>query len=331
MRRLAVRLAASLAVGGALLGALAVHDRPPVPPGSWLVAAGLTARYETIDGKRLRYVRTGSGPSVVLVHGLLSSLYTWKDVVPALAATHDVVALDLPGFGLSDQPADLGLADFPRAVLGLMDRLGIEKSALVGNSMGGATVALLAAEQPERVTALVLVDAAGFNLGPTERPAMITFAMSPAGALVAALPGKRLVVESSLRQVFHDDSRVTPERVSEYLAALSRPGTFPSIRSLGASFGDRTRLVSEALPRIQAPTLVLWGDDDRWIPLAHADLFVAAIPGSRKVVIPACGHVPQEERPEEVARQLREFLEQPSSRRGRDGVPRGSAATGSAG
>jgi pimeloyl-ACP methyl ester carboxylesterase len=331
MRRLAVRLAASLLVVGALFGALAVHDRPAAPPGSWLAAAGLKAQHETIGGKRLRYVRTGSGPAVVLVHGLLSSLYTWKDVVPALAATHDVVALDLPGFGLSDQPADLGFADFPRAVLGLMDRLGIEKAALVGNSMGGATVALVAAEQPERVTALVLLDAAGFNLGPAERPAMIALAMSPAGVLVGALPGKRLVVESSLRQVFHDDSRVTPERVSEYLAALSRPGTFPSIRSLGASFGDRTRLVSEALPRIQAPTLVLWGDDDRWIPLAHADLFVAAIPGSRKVVIPACGHVPQEERPEEVARQLREFLEQPSSRRGRDRVPRGSAATGSAG
>ena len=63
-----------------------------------------------------------------------------------------------------------------------------------------------------------------------------------------------------------------------------------------------------ALPRIQAPTLVLWGDDDRWIPIAHADRFVAAIPGARKVVIPACGHVPQEEKPEEVARLLLEFL-----------------------
>jgi pimeloyl-ACP methyl ester carboxylesterase len=314
MRRLAVRLAAGFVGVGALLAALAIHDRPPVLPGSWLAAAGLTPQYETVDGKRLRYVRTGSGPAVVLVHGFGSSLYTWKDVIPALAEGHEVVALDLPGFGLSDQPADLGFADFPRAVLGLMDRLGIGKAALVGNSMGGATVALVAADQAERVTALVLLDAAGFNLGPAERPFMIRFAMSSAGAVLASLPGKRLVVESSLRQVFHDDSRVTPERVSEYLAAASRPGTFPSIRSLGASSFDRTRVVSEVLPRIQAPTLVLWGDDDRWIPLAHADLFVAAIPGSRKVVIPACGHVPQEEKPEEVARELRQFLDRPPSR-----------------
>ena len=118
-----------LALVGALVGALAVYDRPPVAPGTWLAAAGLEARHETVDGHRLRYVRAGSGPAVVLVHGFGSSLYTWKDVIPALAAGHDVVALDLPGFGQSDQPADLSFEDFPRAVLGLMDRLGIAKAA----------------------------------------------------------------------------------------------------------------------------------------------------------------------------------------------------------
>jgi len=314
VRRPLARAAAALLVVAALLGALALHDRPPVAPGSWLAASGLAARYETVDGHRLRYVRTGSGPAVVLVHGIFSSLYTWKDVIPALAVRHDVVALDLPGFGQSDQPADLAFEDFPRAVLGLMDRLGVGKASLVGNSLGGAAVALAAADRPDRTTALVLVDAAAFNLGPSERPAMVGFVMSRAGSLLARLPGKRLVVEASLRQVFHDDSRVTPERVSEYLAAAARPGTVPAIRSVGASLRDRATLVAEVLPRIQAPTLVLWGGDDRWIPLAHADLFVAAIPGSRRVVIPACGHVPQEEKPEEVARLLLEFLEQADHR-----------------
>jgi len=313
-RRLAP-LVAGLLVLAALLVALALHDRPPVAPGSWLAASGLAARHETIDGQRLRYVRKGSGSAVVLVHGFGSSLYTWKDVIPALAVRHDVVALDLPGFGQSDQPADLSFEDFPRAVLGLMDRLGIGKAALVGNSLGGAAVAVAAADRPDRTTALVLVDAAGFNLGSSERPAMVRFAMSPAGSLLARLPGKRLVVEASLRQVFHDDSRVTPERVSEYLAAAARPGTFPALRSLGASPRDRATLVAEALPRIQAPTLVLWGDDDRWIPIAHADRFVAVIPGARKVVIPSCGHVPQEEKPEEVSRLLLDFLREIAAHR----------------
>jgi len=308
VRRIVTRLAVLLALVGALAGALAVYDRPPVAPGTWLAAAGLEARHETVDGHRLRYVRAGSGPAVVLVHGFASSLYTWKDVIPALAAGHDVVALDLPGFGESDQPADLSFEDFPRALLGLMDHLGIGKAALVGNSLGGATAAIVAAERPERVD-----DAAGFNLGPSERPRMVSFAMSRAGSLLARLPGKRLVVEASLRQVFHDASRITPERLSEYLAAAHRPGTFPAIRSLGASPGDRQAVVAQSLPRIQARALVLWGDDDRWIPIAHADRFVAAIPGARKVVIPACGHVPQEEKPEEVARLLLAFLAEAES------------------
>ena len=314
MSRRMSRLVAAGVFAAGVLAALAVYDRPPVTPGSWLAAASLEARYETIAGHRLRYVRAGSGPAVFLLHGMFSSLYTWKDVIPALAARHDVVALDLPGFGQSDQPADLSFEDLPRAVLGLMDRLGIERAALVGNSMGGATPAAVAADRPRRVSVLVLVDPAGFSLGASERPAMVSVAMSRAGSLLAHLPGKRLVVEASLRQVFHDGSRVTPERVSEYLAAAARPGTLPAIRSLGASLRDRAGLVAEALPRIQVPTLVLWGEDDRWIPLAHADLFVAAIPGSRKVVIPACGHVPQEEKPEEVARLLLGFLGQTDRR-----------------
>ena len=220
-------------------------------PGAWLAASGLEARYEIVDGHRLRYVRAGSGPAVVLVHGFASSLYTWKDVIPALAAGHDVVALDLPGFGQSDQPADLSFEDFPRAVLGLMDLLGIGKATLVGNSMGGATAAVVAAERPERVQALVLIDAAGFNLGPSERPRMVSFAMSRAGSLLACLPGKRLVVEASLRQVFHDAAHVTPERISEYLAAARRPGTVPAIFSLGASSAGRPAIVAQSLPRIR--------------------------------------------------------------------------------
>jgi pimeloyl-ACP methyl ester carboxylesterase len=308
VRRLASRLFALLALLGALAGALAVYDRPPVAPGSWLAAAGLEERYGRVDGHRLRYVRAGSGPAVVLVHGFASSLYTWKDVIPALAAGHDVVALDLPGFGQSDQPDDLSFEDFPRAVLGLMDLLGIRTAALVGNSLGGATAAVVAAERPERVDALVLIDAAGFDLGPKERPRMVSFAMSRAGSLLGRLPGNRLVVEASLRQVFHDPSRITPERLSEYLAAAVRPGTVPAIRSLGASSAGREALVSRSLPRVLARTLVLWGDDDRWIPIAHADRFLAAIPGARKAVIPACGHVPQEEKPEEVARLVLAFL-----------------------
>lgn len=289
-------------------GGLALYDAAAPAPVPWIAAAGLQARFATVEGRRLRYVRAGSGPAVVLVHGFGSSLYTWKDVIPGLARDRDVVALDLPGFGLSDQPADLSVDDLPRAVLGLMDRLGIERAALVGNSLGGATAVLVAAEQPGRVLALVLVDPAGFNLDPADQPRMVGMLMSGAGALVRSLPGKRLVVETALREVFHDETKLTPERIAEYLQGATRPGTFASIRSLGRSLRGRTTLVRDALSRVQAPTLVLWGREDRWIPLVHAERFRSAVPGARLEVIDACGHVPQEEKPEVVVRLLRDFL-----------------------
>ena len=308
MRRAGRAAAWAVAVVALLLAGLASYDRAAPRPSPWLEKLGLEARYETVDGHRLRYVRAGHGPAVVLVHGFGSSLYAWKDVIPGLARDHEVVALDLPGFGLSDQPADLSVDALPRAVLGLMDRLSIARAALVGNSLGGGVCAMAAGAHPDRVSALVLVDAAGYDLGPSEQPAIVRLTMGPAGSLVSLLPGKRLVVESALRQVFHDPSLVTPERVAEYLQSATRPGTFASIRSLGESLQDRRSVVQDALARVRAPTLVIWGGDDRWIPLAHADRFTAAVAGARKVVIDDCGHVPQEEKPEVVLTLLREFL-----------------------
>jgi len=311
MRKLALALAGVVLLLAVLALLAARHDRFPVTPGAWLASSGLEPRFETVDGHRLRYVRVGTGPPVVLVHGFASSVYTWKDVLPALSVDHDVVALDLPGFGASDRPAGLSFDELPAAVLGLMDRLGIERAALVGNSMGGGVVAVVAGEQPARVSALVLIDAAGFDLEPEDQPGMVRLMMSPLGTVLGDLPGQRLAVEATLSQVFHDDVLVTDERVAEYLDGVSRPGTFEAMRSLGLSLGDQTAVVEEALPRIEAPTLVVWGAEDRWIPLKDADLFTAAIPSARKVVFDHCGHMPQEEMPAKVADLLREFLAAP--------------------
>jgi pimeloyl-ACP methyl ester carboxylesterase len=126
--------------------------------------------------------------------------------------------------------------------------------------------------------------------------------------VVSRLPGQRLLVELALRQVFRDPSLVTRERVAEYLAGVRQPGAFAALRSLGDSLGDRSGIVKEALPRVRAPTLVVWGRADAWIPLEQAGRFTSAITGSRLAIIEDSGHVPQEEQPRELLRLLREFL-----------------------
>jgi pimeloyl-ACP methyl ester carboxylesterase len=301
----------AVSIGLAVALVLVLPDARPGPTGRWLKAAGLEPRFETVGGHRLRYVRAGEGPAVVLLHGFASSVYTWKDVLPVLARDYDVVALDLPGFGESDQPSDLDGATFPSLVVELMDRLGVARAAVVGNSLGGATAVGVAAGWPERVTALVLLDSAGFNFSEKDRPWMLRVLGGPAGKVLERLPIRGLLVRIGLRQVFHDPARITRERFNEYLAPVVRPGAIASMRSILLARARDASWFPELVRRVRAPTLVIWGREDRWVPAAQADLFVAAIPGARKVVLEACGHVPQEERPQDVLRLLAEFL--PSS------------------
>jgi pimeloyl-ACP methyl ester carboxylesterase len=288
------------------------RERPSAPTGRWLAAAGLEPRVLTLAGRQVRVVRRGAGPGVVLLHGFASSIYTWKDVLPVLAQGHDVVALDFPGFGGSEAPRDLSFDEYPRIVIELVDQLGLARATIVGNSMGGAVAAVVAAERPERVERLVLVDAAGFRMQEKSRPWPIRLVgLRPVSALLERLPLRRMLVEASLRQVFFDRRHVTAERIDEYLEPALRPGAPAAIRSLLASRAARPQAVEEALARVSAPTLVVWGREDAWIPVADAERFRAALPGSRVVVLDGCGHLPQEERPAEVARLIAEFLAAP--------------------
>jgi pimeloyl-ACP methyl ester carboxylesterase len=242
----------------------------------------------------------------VLVHGFASSIYTWKDVLPALAQTHDVVALDLPGFGGSDIPRPLAGTIYPAVVFSVMDRLAIDRAALVGNSLGGSVAVAMAAERPERVTALVLIDSAGFNFGSGDRPPLLRLIAAPGvGPALEKVPVRRRLVAAGLAQVFHDDTLVTAERVDEYAVPMMRPGAAQAAADLLGSQGPPFPPVAA---RVRAPTLVIWGREDSWIPVAHAERFTSAIPGSTAVILDACGHVPQEEKPAEVSALIARFL-----------------------
>jgi pimeloyl-ACP methyl ester carboxylesterase len=309
-RVLARTLPVLLALGVLALAAALWPEPPPRATGAWLHAAGLTPRDATIDGLRVRYVRAGSGPSVLLVHGILSSIFTWRELLPRLARDHDVVALDLPGFGASDQPADLSGELYPAVLLQLMERLAIPRAAIVGHSLGGAAACMFAALHPERVERLVLIAPAGFNFAPQELPLLLrAVEWPPVGELLERLPVRRALLRIGLRQVVFDDALVTDEQVEEYWAPLARPGAVASLRSLLASRHAFAAGFPAQAAQVRAPTLLVWGREDAWIPVANSERFLATIPGSRKVVLDRCGHLPQEEHPQEVLRFLADFLE----------------------
>ncbi len=284
-------------------------EAPPTRIGAWLDAQRLTPRYETVGGLKIRYVRTGQGPTLVLLHGIASSIYSWKEILPLLSRGHDVIALDFPGFGDSDFETNPSWESMPPLVTGLMDRLGVARATLVGSSMGGAVAVLAAAATPQRLDKLVLIDSAGFNLSPADRPAVLRLVNTGLAPLLERLPLRRPLTRLALLQIFHDDSLVTAERLDEYVAPMMRPGAVENLQALLASANpDLAQRFENAARSVNVPALVLWGDDDKWVSPRDADLFTAAIPDSRKQVIPACGHLPAEEKPAATAAAIETFM-----------------------
>jgi pimeloyl-ACP methyl ester carboxylesterase len=311
-RKLAV---AAVALPLLALGAVLATPSSALPPatGAWMTAAGLREHFVAVDGVRVRYVRQGEGrgPAVVLLHGFVSSIYSWKEVLPALSSEHDVLAVDLPPFGASDIPATFDPSLYERIVPAILDHAGVARAAVVGNSLGGAVAIVTAVRHPSRVDRLVLVDSAGFNFAPERRPWLLRVMGSPLlGPVIGTLPVRRELVTLGLRQVLHDDRYATEERVDEYLAPLLRPGAMAAAHGL---LGGRQSMgFPEVVREVKVPTLVIWGAEDRWIPASDAKLFQQRIPapGTRVAVLPGCGHIPQEECADAVLAPLLSFLRQ---------------------
>lgn len=304
MAKLARRVVVLLLVLGVVVFLLPAETPPRV--GQWLSRVGVEPQVARIGRFDIRYVRKGQGASVILIHGLASSIYSWAEVIGPLSERFDVIALDLPGFGASSKPGDLSFSEYEPTLVGLMDALKVPKAHFVGNSMGGALSLLMAARERDRVDHVVILDSAGFALKPEERPFLARLlASKAAGALGDRLPVKRLLTRLFLERLIRDRARITDERIDEYVAPFLSEGAMTSARSLLLSRLDED--FAGDLASIQAKTLVLWGRFDPWLPLSHADRFVAEIKGARKVVLET-GHMPQEEKPAEVAQLIGDFL-----------------------
>jgi len=281
-------------------------------PEAQLFPAGtqLTARYVRVDGARIRYVDAGRGPPVVLLHGLGASMYAWRKNVGAMAAAgFRVIAFDNRGFGLSDKPAvPYDNAAYARLAIALLDSLGISDVVLVGHSMGGAIAAEVAIEYPQRVRGLVLVGSAG--LGARE-PLLFRVARWPVlGPAVLGFRGRGFTARL-LKATYFDPSKVTESDVDQYYAPVAQPAYGRALRAVLRQFHFDG--LEGRLDKIEAPTVVLWGEEDRWVPLGLGRALAAGITRSAFVSVPHAGHSVQEEAPDEVNHLVIRFL--------KDGLP----------
>lgn len=234
---------------------------------------------------------------IVLLHGTSSSLHTWDGWVEALKPNHRVIRFDLPGFGLTGPSPDgrYMMDSYVEFVVAMLDALGVKQVVLAGNSLGGNIAWEVASAHPDRVAKLVLVDAAGYVLVSQSVPIGFRIAKTPVLNKLALVTLPRSIVESSVRNVYGDPSKVTRQLVDRYYELTLREG---NRASLGERFRQTAHGEHEAnIKKLTVPTLILWGAKDRLIPPEHAERFHQDIAGSTVVTFDALGHVPHEEDP----------------------------------
>ncbi len=244
---------------------------------------------------------------LVLIHGTSDSLHTWDAWTAALQPERRVIRFDLPGFGLTGPRPDndYSIQRYVAFTGALLDRLGVQRCVLIGNSLGGQIAWASALAMPQRVQKLVLVDAGGYALEPQDVPLAFRLAQNRSARWLLAYLLPRGLVQNSVRNVYGDPTKVTPELVDRYYDMALRSGNRQAL-------GYRIDLVradsSQSIKRLTQPTLVLWGALDRLIPVQSGQRFVHDIAGARLVVFEGLGHVPHEEDPVQTVREVQRFL-----------------------
>ncbi len=270
-------------------------------------------RWVKIDGRQINLVELGDGSPIIFIHGLSGCWQNWLENIPAAARHHRVVAVDLPGFGASQTPRlPISIPGYAETFVSLCHALEIDTATVVGNSMGGFIAAELAISHPPLLDRLVLVDAAGLSTEEMHRRPLYTlahlarssgFSQLTATPAVAKRPGlRRLALGLVARH---------PERFSADLsrAILAGGGKDASPEALAFLSHHSIR---DRLNQIRSPTLIIWGENDRLVPVADAFELKSLIPDAQLIVFPDTGHVSMIERPERFNAALAEFTSQTS-------------------
>lgn len=265
---------------------------------------------------KLHFTSLGHGRTLLFLHGFGANSYSWSKVAQSLAQDHRLILLDLKGHGASPKPDDdaYSLHDHAAAVTAFIMENALQDVTLVGHSLGGGIALLVALKLASQVrnplSALILIDSVAYD---QPLPAFIRILRIPVLAQLSVwLVPDRLKTRQVLKLAYHNSDKITDETVEAYSAPLSLPGAHqaliqtarqiipPDIEEISLRYGD-----------IRVPTLLVWGQHDRIVPLHIGERLHGAIPNSELIVIENAGHVPQEESPEPTLDAIRKFLRAP--------------------
>ncbi len=281
-------------------------------------------RWVVVDGHRMHCLKAGSGPELILVHGLLGTASTWEPTFPGLAAHSTVYAMDALGIGESERVPgiDVRLKAQADRIVQFMDASGIGSADFLATSHGGAVAIMLAANYPSRVRSLLLHAPANpfSSLGDP----LIRFYLSGLGTWFAhRIPSLPESMQSlALGRMYGNPAQVREGSLGKYIDSLRVPGTIEHVLNMLRAWSGDMGELGPALARVrQFPALLLWGDRDRAVDIASAEPLQRCFARAQMAVLPGAGHLPYEECPELLVRLVNEFLESTRGQ-GKAGGPR---------
>lgn len=264
------------------------------------------SKFMDVHGAQMHYRVEGTGEPIVLIHGAFSSLHTFDGWVDELKGDFQLIRYTMHGLGLTSSKPDndYSMDSHINALRIFLDKLGVRKVHLAGSSLGGWLAWEFTLRYPERVSKLVLLDSAGF-LDVDSIPLPFKMARTPFVGKAFKYVVRYNILADYIKQVYHKKDRVTDTLIDRYYELFTykqNPDAF--VKMVNSKLKDNTQYLKE----IKAPTLIVWGEEDNWLPLRNAYRFQSQIPHSRLVIYKEMGHIPMEEAPHETAMDVRSFL-----------------------
>jgi pimeloyl-ACP methyl ester carboxylesterase len=273
-------------------------------------------RHITVHGHARAYRMAGSGPVLLLIHGLGCDSSTWLPVMARLARRYTVVAPDLLGHGASDKPrADYTLGGYANAMRDLLTLLGVDRATVVGHSFGGGVAMQFAYQFPERTERMLMIAPGGLGREVTPLLRMLTLPFADAAMWAATLPPARPLVRGSLRALGRTGLPHTRDlgEVAKVYTLMCDRGGREAVRRVASTVidwrGQIVRMTDRAYLTALLPVCVLWGREDDVVPVRHLEVVETHAPGARVEVFDGCGHFPHRDRPDQFVRALNRFVD----------------------
>lgn len=265
-------------------------------------------RFINLKGEKTYIVEKGKGDNIILLNGIAASIFTWRHLIDILSREFHVFGIDYSGTGLSEKKErKYSINIFTEQIIDLMNYFNMDKCILVGNSLGGEAALNIAIKYPDMVKGLILIDSAGYQENKEVTKFLVRLSRFKITSRLLNFCMSRKFVKKIIKWGLYNDEIVNYDMVDGYYKPMKTKGGLKAFIDLVKNLSF-TEFNYNEVKNIEIPTLIIWGRDDKWIPLSDGYRLKKDIKNSELIIIEDCGHGPQEEKPGYVSLLIKDFI-----------------------